>query len=1779
MWVPLFGDALPPTISVTTEGDPATNICHCVNALSGEFYISEDDLVVPGTEPLRIHRFYTERSGYRNLVPHSRIVRFDASREILGWEPTGAELNYRMVGPHTYKIRPEDFDVGVTNLAGGEIGGRSNLKNQTIFSPVTYNQGITSVYPAILTTPNGTKRRYEYVQKNHGFLTEEELPNGNHIVYTYDNQLSITEIKSQNPSKTVTYAWVKISNSGSDTLIETSDGRRLTYHYNHLIKKCDRLTIYRGSELLYEEQLTFEQDKEDSNRYKGLIASRKFQNNQEMQISYFKHRNPRDIGSIAEIRGKIFATNMYQVNCDKRAAEIRSEIGPNGSLKTLYSFNYHTPESTRIFNGRHNKLKEPNYKYAFGTHVYDAYENTTVFYYSDRYKTLGIEYRKGMGDPLFYQRIHWCAAPPVAKDDKLHYKAESELKSKGFYDNNNKKLIERTFTYDAKCNVISEEVTGDLRGDGVETLSKTTYRYTENNLLAEKIQPAGPKTLYTYLPGKALVRAKLVYDGEKIANREFYTYNADNIIVAVQIDDGSSADLSNMEDVRVCQMSKITPVKEGHGVGLPERIETGYFECKKGFFVPLQSKQMRYNICCQVVEESHYNADGKKLYTLYTDYDTHGRKIRETDPLGRESLYTYDKVGNKIYEKLVSATQKRYTYDMARRLIEESEITSDGTKRVSRYGYNLLSQKIWQIDHFGIRTEYTYNALGRCDSETCENVVIRKEYNWQGKPTLEIDGNGNTTRKTYTAEGRQSSVTYPDGSSESWRYDLMGNVTRHTAQNGAITLCTYDGLGRIITQTIEGVTTKYEYERGLLRRITDPAGNCTTYFYDNAGRKTSENLAEMVTSYTYNAEGKIASSRIEDRIDCKEYNLLGQVVLEKVVVPNGDLLKYARYTYDLYGNKCETILPHLPFEGVVWSAPESVKEWRGKESRTRTVFDSWKRPITITDSEGKVTRFFYDDLKLTATTKEPSGHYKIDHYNKRGKISEVHLYAPNKEEISCEKFTYDGCGNTLSQISVIYKPDGTSHEVITRFEYDAMNRLIKQIEADKKTTTYSYTQTGKRLTIRKPDGVILTSVYDKLDREIRLFSSDGTIDYFTEYDILNRPVKISDKINNKVTERRYDERGNVLYERLGNGLILHKKYDTQNRLTRVKLPDGGTVQYTYDAVHMKAVSRLNDSGKLVYTHTYIGYDLVGRLTIEQHINSCDTTHFHYDLLGRPQILQSNTTTHVLDKFDLRGNLIAHHFRGKAHKYKYDHYKQLIDEGCHSYSYDSHHNRLAKDKTLYSVNELNQLESAEIAFAYTPNGNTHEMGSAGLKYDALDRLIEYENNGVKIHYLYDAFHRRLVETVNGLQKHYLYEGENEIGSYSNGRQELRVLGLSKGAEIGAAVAIEIDGKVFVPLHDLFGNVTHLMDARSNEIVERYEYSAYGEVQVYDRYNNPTQISINPWQFSSKRRDITGLTFFGRRYYDPIHGRWLTPDPLGLDTGPNLYAYLYNAPLLNLDLYGLLFEPPNNPFATPVPFNMPSLDMTSNWMGSYDPFTASLDKDLFGGNVMPNYYRFQNSFVSFNEMYSFHPGDNAFSASNNALYNVFIPGLWNNGSDMADNANYLMNLSGGIPTYLIHNFTCGPLNDFSKPLDTFNTGSNAAIHATVMLINMLYNEHNGNIGINLVAMSYGGTVGKHALNLLAPEVREKIFVINIAPATLIAKSEAGMAYNYFHPWDPVPKTCSRWTQSMNDTPQTGPQFSIHTDHPTKNSPGFFHSFQYKGFQKPLETHITEFKEWAN
>jgi RHS repeat-associated protein len=175
------------------------------------------------------------------------------------------------------------------------------------------------------------------------------------------------------------------------------------------------------------------------------------------------------------------------------------------------------------------------------------------------------------------------------------------------------------------------------------------------------------------------------------------------------------------------------------------------------------------------------------------------------------------------------------------------------------------------------------------------------------------------------------------------------------------------------------------------------------------------------------------------------------------------------------------------------------------------------------------------------------------------------------------------------------------------------------------------------------------------------------------------------------------------------------------------------------------------------------------------------------------------------------------------------------------------------------------------------------------------------------------------------------GANAIrATYSRG------LDLSGGFQgsggIGGLLA-RTDSAVSAFYHsDGSGNVTALSDPTEG-IAARYLYEPYG--RVLGQWGSLA--SVNPYRFSSKETDASGLSYYGFRSYDPGLQRWLNPDPLGEAGGINLYGFVGNNPLSYVDPHGefaqilliaaaaLILAPNSTDVGAPPPEFPPPLSM--------------------------------------------------------------------------------------------------------------------------------------------------------------------------------------------------------------------------------------------------------------
>lgn len=1479
-------------------GEPSGVVDGCVNAITGDYFVSEVDWVIPGLEPIVIRRKYLSREcgddfgGWELFFNHLRIQRVkvtDGCRLLQVPEKEGFHLWY--VGTfHKKGFKYElngDYPEALTNCYTGALNGRMNAFNQVV------RQDPDNWDVILVDTANGTRRAYRLLDKKKDtyFLIWESLPNTNRIHYHWEDVYGEKRLKKivttdatakrEYAAAVFDYVFADKRHLYSITVSDAKNGGRcIRYRV-----RCDK---HEGRKYWNVCQVDHPSRADERFMYWATPDSGLMVNGQvvgegrEMGLVHYKEGWNGLVHGGIRLDGKDAALH--------RVKWLVRPLGEHGEMRRAYELFY-----------------EPG-KYKKGpgaTTVLDAEKNRTNYYYNKYFLLTEVRRCTASNELLCREIYNW---KPY---DKKH---GSWLRGKSLYNEKGGLVFAYGYEYDSKGkgNLVEESFSGDLTGRGLEEKYVIRREFHENNLVYRETFPNGKVFEYHYVPGTHLLAKKFVFDGAELKIRHFYFYQGAALTEEV-VDDGNLRDFQCLNGVTERRIKKILLRNEGAFLDLPDVIEEYFLDLGSGQEVLLSRKAfLQYDSMGHPVLEEYVDAEGEPRYRIELEYGSKEQLVARIDPEGNKRVLHYDANDNIVLEeKEDEAFDMVQDYDFSDRLIKTTHVSGKEERKV-KFKYNHLHQKEEETDIYGQVTTYEYDALGNPTSiflprvegsqGEVETPCIERLYNVLGKVIWEKDPEGHETWTETTSRGQPKRVRYDDGTEECFTYDLSGNLVVHVSPGGTKTVSTYDFLDRMTSKRVffeEELLSEESFVYGAfhLQEHHHPDGAVTRYCYDGAGRKIQEKTADHVTEFSYDALGRlhqVITSNDENtaRVLIQEYDLLDRVILEKEEDQDGRLFKQTEYHYDSFGNLRETVFYHESLDVV-----------------EKVAYDAFRRVIRQQDAEGNVTTISYNDQfinhlgqqVLQKITTDPKNHQTVETYTTHGKVARLEKFSEAGVCILREAFFYDLNDRKVKQVSTLFNPDQT---IVTKWKYDAKGRVVELCEGAgteyEKANCYSYTPDGNLETLTKPNGIVLTSTYDGLCQKKTLESSDGSIVYSFEYDAMGYLTLAKDHLTSKVTERVYDHFGNLLEETLANGQSLCKAYDRVNRPTLLTYPDGSQVHYIYDAYHLLKVQRLG------YTHEYCSYDLQHHVKEEQLPYNLGALEHAIDRLGRRYKTVSPYSQEWISEFDPNGNVCDYHFicfnRENSTHYSYDALDHLIEESgqvSNTFAYDSHHNRTTKNDLSYTLNPLHELEASDISdYEQDLNGNRISkhtaQGVTRYSYDALDRLIEILTPTARYVFSYDPLNRlieqQVVTSPSTQHETYLYDDKNELGAFP---EELRILGLGKGAEIGATIAIEKHGTVLIPLHDLFGNITSLIESNSGHVVERLRFSAFGEAKPPPK--------LIPWGYQSKRH-VHDLVFFGRRLYDPDTGRWLSPDPKGFIDGPNLYQFLLNNPFLHVDLYG-------------------------------------------------------------------------------------------------------------------------------------------------------------------------------------------------------------------------------------------------------------------------------------
>ncbi len=879
-----------------------------------------------------------------------------------------------------------------------------------------------------------------------------------------------------------------------------------------------------------------------------------------------------------------------------------------------------------------------------------------------------------------------------------------------------------------------------------------------------------------------------------------------------------------------------------------------------------------------VINYQYRNGQAEVSYTSFPECVEEKSYEYNTGEIVSHKLtsYEYDSFGNCLKTTVTSGensvvTENEYKNDEGRWILgrlAKSSVTKSGKNETitlkSEFKYDeesgLLTEEAFEPDDAdGYRKRYTYDTFGNIVSD----VTVPNDGRYDSR----------STETAYDAQGRfvasrKNEMSFTDTSETDPK---LGVETKSVDSNGFVTNYTHDSFGTTTNAytPIEHVKMTTEWSDGNIHAPqnsvyftkTDKTGYpAVMEFYDCLGRtlrKVSEGVdGRMVyTDAVYDGKGRLVAS--------SEPYFQNEVPV------------WTHYEYDAVGRKVKTIKPDggtvsMGYSGLVCS---------------------------VTDANGNTSEKEYDmDGNLVRSTDAMGGSVS---------------------------YKYNTCGTCI---------EVSGPRTVTKIEYDKYGNRTKLVDPDLGTIEYTYTPYGELATQRDLEGTT-SYEYDKLGRVTKEKRQDFTYTYIydTDWKGALSESECSNGIRRKTCYDQYGRISSVTETVCDKDYVTRNTYDGLNHLVSIEYPSGIRVRNSYtDNGYLVSVSS-EDDGKTFWT---AGERNAMGKTLADTFGNGVTVKNTYDMFGRLSNVQSDGLFSKSYVYDFNGNLACRSdgLRSMTECFGYDALDRLISvsdnvghnqtmkydnagnltykTGLGSVSYVTGTNRIgsvkgetfalpAFDNVVYtSFNKIcslrrntseNPLHYYDLSIDYgvdkekKTETTSYFMGGCGQNFDSHYRDVKTR---IYVNELYNE------EIAKGTEKNvnYIYADGKPVAIYE--------------------VTDGTDGKTLYIHHDNLGSVM----AYSNEdgiLCEELSYDAWGRRRKTDTWDYFTlsndSISEHDAGFTGHDHiDMFDLVNMDGRMYDPLTGRFMSPDPIvqmpEYTQSLNRYAYCMNNPLSLTDPTG-------------------------------------------------------------------------------------------------------------------------------------------------------------------------------------------------------------------------------------------------------------------------------------
>ncbi|MGI2028643.1 RHS repeat-associated core domain-containing protein [Endozoicomonas acroporae] len=380
-------------------------------------------------------------------------------------------------------------------------------------------------------------------------------------------------------------------------------------------------------------------------------------------------------------------------------------------------------------------------------------------------------------------------------------------------------------------------------------------------------------------------------------------------------------------------------------------------------------------------------------------------------------------------------------------------------------------------------------------------------------------------------------------------------------------------------------------------------------------------------------------------------------------------------------------------------------------------------------------------------------------------------------------------------------------------------------------------------------------------------------------------------------------------------------YNLAGQITSITYPDGRTLVLTYNSLGQVNQITTTKDGKTQALASNLGYQPFGPLkamSLFGGLNHSRTFDNDYRLTRLTLSNSSNTLLDLGYDYDLNSNITNitdHQNTAKSQALAYDKLNRLDtasgDYGDLDYDYDPVGNRTQKagdssTQTLTYADDSNRLLNTNTAsYQYDSNGNiiqkTENGQTLNFEYSDNNRLTKVTRNGETIaSYVYNAQGERVQKTADGKTTNYLYNPAGQLIAevdQATGKVNRQYVYLD-GAPI-AYIESQNDTDQVYAIHNDHLATPQLLTDSSGNVVWRNDDTPFG-ISNLDSDNSIIFNLRFPGQYHDQE---TGLSYNYFRDYDPVTGRYVQSDPIGLAGGMNTYGYVGGNSLSFSDFYGL------------------------------------------------------------------------------------------------------------------------------------------------------------------------------------------------------------------------------------------------------------------------------------